>query len=441
MSLAIAIDFGTSNSTAGFLKNGTPRLVELEDNKTAIPSAIFYDTEERRTLFGNEAISCYIDGYEGRLLRSLKSILGSSLIDDSTFIGNKSVKFVDIIGQFIGHLKKQTEISADQCADSVVMGRPVKFVDADAKADIAAQNCLEEIAKKTGFKHVVFQYEPIAAALDYEQSVMREELALIVDIGGGTSDFSVVRVSPESRGKSDRKTDILANTGVHVGGTDLDTRLNLEQVMPLFGYRTKTRPLFSGESILELPPTYFRDLATWHKIVFLYNYKALQGVKDLHYRAERQDLVGRLVKIIKDQEGHRLASDIEKAKILLSEEEIASISLGYVERGLQVSVDRQTFEDNIKQERDKIVLNVRDCLKQSGLSPSQINTVFFTGGSTAIPLIAEACRNEVPEANVIEGNRFGSVGLGLTVDAGIKFGVERSVSFFNKPAHVAPAPR
>ncbi|MHC1713743.1 MAG: Hsp70 family protein [Solidesulfovibrio sp.] len=421
MSAAIAIDFGTSNSAVGYLKNGAPCLVELEDKRMTIPSAVFYDTEENSVLVGNEAISFYVDGCEGRLLRSLKSILGSSLINDSTAIGYKNVKFKDIIGDFILRLKGKAEQALGDSVDSVVMGRPVWFVDADETADALAQAHLEEITKKAGFQNVLFQYEPIAAALDYEQTVKKEELALIVDIGGGTSDFSVVKVSPERRGKTDRKEDVLANTGVHVGGTDLDLKLSLEQVMPLFGYKTRTRSLFPGDAILDLPSTYYRELATWHRIVFLYNNNAMRGVQELHYRAQRQDLVERLVRIVRYQEGHRLAGDVEAAKIILSEKEKASFPLNYVAKGLCASVCRETFEYDIENEKQRIVFQIQECLRQAEVPASKINTLFLTGGSTAIPLISQACRNAVPQALVVEGNRFGSVGMGLTIDAGIKF--------------------
>lgn len=422
MPVAIGIDFGTSNSAVGFFKGGSPYLVELENKRQTIPSAIFYDTEENAVLFGNEAISFYIDGCEGRLLRSLKSILGSSLVNESTEIGYNNIFFKDIIVNFIKYLKSKAEFTVGHAVDSVVMGRPVRFVDSDEQADALAQSHLEEITRKAGFNNVFFQYEPIAAALDYEQAVKKEELALIVDIGGGTSDFSIIRVSPDRRGTIDRKQDILANAGVHIGGTDLDLKLSLEQIMPLFGYRTRTRSLFPGDAVLDLPPTYYRDLATWHKIIFLYNNRALQGVKNIHYHAEKQDLVDRLVRIIQNQEGHRLASDVEAAKILLSEEDVASLSLNYVEKGLQASVTREKFEYDIENEKEMIVSKIHECLKLSGVSSSKIHTLFMTGGSTAIPLIAQACRNTAPAAHVVEGSRFGSVGVGLAIDAAIKFG-------------------
>jgi hypothetical chaperone protein len=171
-----------------------------------------------------------------------------------------------------------------------------------------------------------------------------------------------------------------------------------------------------------LPPTYYRELATWHKIVFLYNNKALQGLKNIHYHAERQDFVGRLVKIIQKQEGHRLASDVENAKIVLSEREVASLPLDYVEKGLNTSVSRKQFETDIETEKDAIVSEITECIKIAGVSSSNIHTLFMTGGSTAIPLIAQACRDVAPSARMVSGSRFGSVGMGLALDAGIKFG-------------------
>jgi hypothetical chaperone protein len=218
MNNAIAIDFGTSNSAVGFLESGAPRLAKLEGDKTTIPSALFFDTGENHILFGREGIRAYVDGCEGRLLRSLKSILGSSLVDESTEIGRKNVRFREIIARFITHLKQKGEAATGRPAECVVMGRPVRFVDDSEADDALAQSHLEAIARSCGFSQVLFQYEPIAAALDYERGVTSEELALIADIGGGTSDFSIVRVSPSRRGKEDRREDILANTGVHVGG-------------------------------------------------------------------------------------------------------------------------------------------------------------------------------------------------------------------------------
>lgn len=418
MSKAIGIDFGTSNSTVGFSEKGRPRLIALESGKLTIPSAIFYDTEEKQTLFGRRAIATYVENCEGRLLRALKSILGSSLIDDTTQVGGRRQSFKAIIGEFLSHLKTTAEQGLGREVDSVVLGRPVCFVDDDPVADLAAQNQLEQAARSVGFTHIQFQYEPIAAALDYEQSVGSEELALIADIGGGTSDFSLVRVSPERRGQVDRKGDILANTGVHVGGTDLDRKLSLSEIMPLLGYQTPQR----ARPELDLPSSFFHDLATWHKIMLLYNNKTHRALQDMRYVAAREDLVDRLIQIVKHHDGHRLAGDVELAKIALSQQEQTSLKLGYVEAGLEIKLHRDRFESATEVEHDKIAKQIRECLVLAKVKASQVNTLFLTGGTTAIPSVLDVCKKAVPHARVVAGDKLGSVGIGLAIDAGIKFG-------------------
>ena len=417
VSQAIGIDFGTSNSTVGFSYKGKPNLIELEEGKSTIPSAIFYDIEENQTLFGRKAISAYINHYEGRLLRSLKSILGSSLIDETTQIGNKRISFKEIIGEFLGHLKTTTEKQLGRTIDSVVLGRPVWFVDGDNQADLAAQKQLENVALSNGFKHIHFQYEPIAAALDYEQLVTSEELALIVDIGGGTSDFSIIKLSPKRRRNPDRKSDILANTGVHIGGNDIDKKLSINEIMPFLGYKTQIK----NKPELLLPNSPFHDLATWHKIIFLYNNKAMSKLNELLVNAACPELVERLIKIVKYRNGHRLAGDVEVAKMALSNQENTKLELNYVESGLETILKRKAFEKAISPEREKIIKQINECLLQANISATQINTLFLTGGSTAIPSILAECQETVPNAKIVKGNQLGSVGTGLAIDASIKF--------------------
>src|SRR6185369_16501097 len=152
-----------------------------------------------RVLFGNEAVTAYIGQTEGRLMRALKSILGSPLIDEETVLGGRKVPLRQVVEIFVRHLKLKAEAFAGREITAVVHGRPVRFVDDDDKADARAQDVLEAIARRAGFRDVAFVYEPIAAAHHYEQTVQSEELALIADIGGGTSDFSVIRIGPDRR--------------------------------------------------------------------------------------------------------------------------------------------------------------------------------------------------------------------------------------------------
>ncbi len=415
------LDFGTSNSTVGVWQNGKPQLAPLEGDKTVLPSAIFFDTEEHLTSFGRFAMSEYIDGAEGRLMRALKSVLGTSLIDDKTRVGNKSLSFQEIIGVFIGHMKQKAEAHVGQSIEHVVLGRPVFFVDNNPEADKKAANTLESIARQQGFKHVQFQYEPVAAALDFEQTVTSEKIALIIDIGGGTSDFSVVRVSPEGRNKADRFDDVLSNTGVHIGGTDFDKKLSLNTVMPELGYGTYLYDEIS-EQDLELPALFYRELATWQKINFLYTTAVFNDVKDIRRTAYEKEKVERLMRILEDRKGHALALEVEGGKIALTESETAKLNLSFAEKGFSLSIERQQLQNAIEADIQSLQHTVTEALQQAGVTSNQIDTVFLTGGSTMIPAVKNTLLNMLPNAETIDGDTFGSIGTGLTLDAKRRFG-------------------
>ncbi|RWB59800.1 Hsp70 family protein [Mesorhizobium sp.] len=410
------IDFGTSNSTVGVIRNGRARLVALEGEQPTLPSAVFFNFEDGHTYFGRRAIADYTDSVEGRLMRSLKSVLGSSLANEKTRIKARLIGFTDIIGFFISHLKKRLEEDAGGPVERVVLGRPVQFVDDDAEADAKAEGELEKAARAQGFKHIAFQFEPIAAALDYEQNVAREELALIVDMGGGTSDFSVVRVSPERARSDDRKGDILANRGIHIGGTDFDRLLSIAHVMPELGYLTRTK-----DHKRNLPASYFIDLATWQRINLVYTAKARSDLRQIRFEAERADLVDRFIHIVEHRYGHAMAGLVERAKIALTDQSSAEVKVSLPGARFSAGITRAGLEETIGADIERVTATVRQTIADAGISASAITAVFLTGGSTAIPLAKRQILSLVPQASVIEGDMFGSVGLGLALDARRKF--------------------
>jgi len=272
---ACGIDFGTSNSTAGWLRPGQPTLLPLEDGKLTLPSVIFFNAEENSVSVGRAGLNQYLEGYEGRLMRALKSLLGSSLMEGRTEVQGRSLTYMELLAQFIAELKRRAEASADRTFDQAVFGRPVFFVDDDTAADRKAEATLESIARASGFREVSFQYEPIAAAYHYERQIHREELVLIADIGGGTSDFSLIRLSPQRARVADRRDDLLANGGVHIGGTNFDQQLSLAGVMPLLGYRSRLK---RG---LEMPSSCYMNLATWHPINQAYTRRTRAELQEL----------------------------------------------------------------------------------------------------------------------------------------------------------------
>ena len=408
---ACGLDFGTSNTTLGLVTGQRPQLVPLEGRHVTIPSAIFFPPGQP-PIVGRAAMAEYVEGTPGRLMRSLKSVLGSSLLEETTPVGRERIKFRDVIGRYLAAVKARAEGETGQEIDTVVHGRPVHFVDGDEAGDTRAEDALREIAGGIGFRHVSFQFEPIAAALDYEQQVTREEVALIADIGGGTSDFSIVRLSPERHAKAERGEDILANDGVRIGGTDFDRRLSLGTVMPLLGLGSAM-----NRGDLDVPNAYFHDLATWSSINRLYNAKTLREIEEVRRDARRPELIERLYTVVEAERGHSLAMEVEGAKIATSDAGQGSIALDWVERGLSAEIDRDDLVTHTDELSRRIAARVDRCLAQAGLTADRIDALFLTGGSTGLPHVRAALTGTVPGARVVDGDTFGSVGTGLTIEA------------------------
>jgi len=412
------MDFGTSNSTFAVAEgNQRARLLPLEGQSVTLPSVIFYSFETDEVFFGRAAMADYVSGGDGRLMRSLKSVLGSSLFSDATRVKRQSLSFAEILGTFIGELRRRAEVALDRPIDQAVLGRPVRFVDDDDAADAEAQRQLEQAARAEGFAHVEFQFEPIAAALDYEQQVSREELGLVIDIGGGTADFSVIRVSPERARAADRRDDILSTAGVHIGGTDFDRLLSLSQVMPLLGYRTET-----ADGKRPLPSAPYYDLATWHRINRLYNPKTMLELRSTLREARHPERVEQLIGIVAERLGHRLASRVEEAKIALTDHSETQFDFATPRGRLETTITAADYAATLEDAVGRIGGTIREALASAEVGPDAIDTLILTGGSTQVPAVARRIRDILPAARAVATDAFGSVGLGLALDARRRFG-------------------
>jgi len=350
------------------------------------------------------------------LMRSMKSLLGSSLMDGHTEVQGRSLPFRTLLTRFIAELKQRAEQSAGREFSSVVLGRPVYFVDGNPEADQLAEDTLADIARSTGFKDIAFQYEPLAAAFDYESRIAREELVLVIDIGGGTSDFTLIRLGPDRAGRADRRDDILANGGVHIGGTDFDKQLSLASAMPLLGLGTQFR---NGKDV---PSTQYGNLSCWHTINIAYSKKAWEHFTFIRSNAVERDKIERLLKLVTERSGHWLAMQVEEAKIALSQLPNTQVDMSRIEAGLAVPVDQAQFADAIGGLVGKVERTVTDILAQAGVAAADVDTLFFTGGSSRVPLLRERLAALVPDAKCQEGDVFGSIGMGLALDAARKFG-------------------
>ena len=424
-----AIDFGTSNSAVAVPDGTTMRLIELEPGFRTMPTAVFYPGEgvgrgranPAPCEFGRAAIAAYVDGIDGRLMRSMKSILGSSLVEQTTDVGGgRGVRFLDIVATYLRHLKKCAEAAAGAPVDRAVVGRPVYFVDDDAERDAQAEAALRSAAASAGFRDVVFQYEPIAAAFDHEQAVTREEKVLVADIGGGTSDFSLVRVGPERKGRVDRKDDLLANHGVHVAGTDFDRRIELTTILPLLGYGGYG-PSVDGAPPREVPSAVYFDLATWHLINTVYNPQRvveLRGMRSFYADAAQHR---RLMTVVTEHHGHDLVARAEAAKIAVAGGGRSRIDLDHVESGLASELDEGEAARALDADLDRIVAAARSTVAQAGLAAGGVDTLYLTGGSTGLDRLSERLRAAFAGARLVRGDRFASVATGLALFAQRRF--------------------
>lgn len=411
-SSACGLDFGTSNSAIGHAAATHPSLIPLQDGRVSIPTAAFFSFEDGSATFGREAVSRYLQRENGRLLRSLKSLLGSSLIYEQTQLGQRRLQFDEIISMFLSYVR-----DAAGRPTSVVMGRPVHFVDDDEGADQSAEDQLRHAAQRAGFRHIEFQLEPIAAALDYERQVGAEELAFVVDVGGGTSDFSIVRVSPDRRGRPDRKSDILACSGVHIGGTDFDRRLEIDAVLPYLGLGAKLH-----HKDMQPPSWWYQDLATWQRINVLYDQKVFADIRRVRREMVEPEKLDRLLEVLEKRNGHALLTAVEDGKIQLSSAPRVTLDLRALAGIEPVAVTRKQFERAIADQIARLDATIRATLQQSNVTSDAIGSVFLTGGSSRLPVLLATLRKVFAEARILEGDAFGSVATGLALDAHTRFG-------------------
>jgi hypothetical chaperone protein len=244
---------------------------------------------------------------------------------------------------------------------------------------------------------------------------------LVADIGGGTSDFSVVRVGPDRRDRADRREDILASHGVHLAGTDFDRRVELARILPALGFRAHG-PARPGRPAREVPSKVYHDLATWHLINTVYRPQRvmeLQAMRDdyadpAHHR--------RLMTVVRERLGHALAGRAEEAKIAVAEGGRIEVDLDDVERDLAVTVDQAHVVEALTHDMGRIATTALETVTLAGVAPEAIRALYFTGGSTGLRALADRLAAAFPQARPVHGDRFASVATGLGIEARRQFG-------------------
>ena len=407
----LAIDFGTSNSAAAILDAGRPRRLAIEAGSDTVPTAVFFPADRGAMRIGAVATGALIAGEEGRYMRALKSVLGTALFHDPRLIGGKRRTLADIVTAFLTEVRTRAETAAGVRFSHALSGRPVHFHSSDPERDAKAQSDLRGCYLAAGFQTVDFMFEPEAAALASHGLGKPGELGLIVDIGGGTSDYSVF----QSQGDRVR---ILASHGIRLGGTDFDHAISVAHVMPLLGLGGELRREI-GPGLLPVPKGLFLDLATWAKIPFLYTRETQSAIAEMVKRAVDPQGLQRFATVLRDELGHDLAFAVEGGKIAAnSGSDSARIAMDKIEPGLGAAITPASLDAALARHHDTLCEAARETCRLAGITPDQVGTVILVGGSSLMGMVVAATRSVCPDARLQHSDPFTAVVDGLALASG-----------------------
>ncbi|BBG59700.1 molecular chaperone [Providencia rustigianii] len=439
----IGFDYGTSNCSVAMMKEGNPQLLPLEGNHFYIPSTLCAPTREsvsehlfrhlnispsdqigqqilRRSIafnqeegielvpedivFGQAALELYLrDPRDVYYVKSPKSFLGASGLHET-----QVSFFEDLVCAMMANIKRTAEATTQQEILDTVIGRPINFHGRGGElANQQAEAILMKAAKRAGFKNIEFQFEPVAAGLEYEATLSQDQVILVVDIGGGTTDCSLIQMGPSYRGSHDRTQSLLAHSGQRVGGNDLDIFIALKQLMQLFGMESQY------QSGIKMPLLQF-----WNPIAInnveaqkeFYSRPNLTALTRLQQDAAEPALIARLLEVYHQTLGYRIVRKAEEAKIALSDDLNYLAQIPLAKELLETNISREKMVESIESPKSKMIELVKEAVIQGGVQP---DAIFVTGGSARSPILHQAIQQQLPNIPIVRGDDFGSVTAGL----------------------------
>ncbi|WP_420346039.1 Hsp70 family protein [Pelagibius sp.] len=406
----LAIDFGTSNSAAAVMREGAVHRIPIEGRDETLPTAVFFPAGQAPMRIGMAATEALTSGEEGRYLRALKSVLGLPLAHEERLIGGRRRSVVEIIAAFLRELRQRAETATGQRFRYALSGRPVHFHSSDPRKDRQAEQDLHACYLAAGFDAVTFLAEPEAAALASRTLRRTGDIGVVVDIGGGTSDFSVFRTTQSG-------PVILASHGIRLGGTDFDQAIALSHCMPLLGLGGELRSE-TGPGLLPVPSAPYVDLATWAKIPFLYNAETRRRVAQMRRLAVDPTGIARLASVLELELGHELGFAVERGKIAANEgQDSAVIEMGFVEAGLTAPLARNALVAALADREAEIAEAVSETLVLAGVDRRAVRRVVLVGGSSLMALVSRAVLAVCPSAEMRRAGAFTAVVDGLAFAA------------------------
>ena len=422
MQRSVGIDFGTTNSTiavTGQNRNIITAKFQFGDELTETFRSVLYfeqirtgDRKHLSALAGPKAILQYLRSEQkGRLIQSLKSYLASRLLTSTTVLGRPYL-LEDLIAFLIRSLREEAEATLGRLGGTAVVGRPVRFLSAESKEDDDwAVTRLRKALLTAGFDNVVFEYEPVGAAYYYEMRLDHDELVLVADFGGGTSDFSLLRVGPTYR-KSKNQRKILGTEGVALAGDAFDARFIRHVVSPLLGRESYYK---SMENLYQPPAWIYAKLERWHHLSFLKSKETMDILRSIRAQSLDAGKIDSLIQLIQEDLGFYLHSAVQRTKLELSSRETTIFSFQVPGISISQLVTRRQFENWIEEELHSIANCVDRLLTRVGVASAEVDRVFLTGGSSFVPAVRKIFEARFGAGRLVVGGEFTSVAMGLAL--------------------------
>jgi hypothetical chaperone protein len=427
--MQVGLDFGTTNSSVTRLADNSVEVARFSTGSgfsESFRSLLYLERlrESGRSAIkswsGPDGIARYLEAEEkGRLIQSLKSFLSSRSLHTTEIFGRR-FHLEELIAKILRDIRVKAEEQFGGSIRRAVVGRPVHFVGADdIEDDQYALTRLETALRKAGFEQISFEYEPVAAAYHYESSLDHDELILIGDFGGGTSDFSLLRVGPSERGRITGQRLVLASEGLPLAGDAFDARIVRRLVSPVLGAGTLLR---SSGKLLPVPSWVYFKLERWHHLSFLQSRETLTMLQSVRTQALEPVKIAALLHLVKNDLGYQLHRAVQRVKVTLSSEPRALFRFGDGEVEFEAPVERREFEDWIAPELADIDGKISALIAKTGIDAKDIDRVFLTGGSSFVPAVRRIFEMRFGEQKIRAGDEFTSVARGLALCAASRGG-------------------
>lgn len=425
MSRTVGLDFGTTNSAiAVATADGVAQLATFSSDGQLSPTfrSILYffhpkddEARGRRVVAGPAALHAYRDAEpRGRFIQSMKSFLASRLFDQ-TALFSRTYRLEELIAIVVHNLRLAAEAQFGDLGSEIVVGRPVRFASAiDQHDEALALDRLRQAVQLGGFANVSFEFEPVAAAAHYETRLDHDELVLIADFGGGTSDFSLLQLGPSMRHEADGHRRILGTAGVAIGGNDFDSRFVRHLVAPALGYGASYR---SFGKLLPMPRELYAELERWDKLSFLNTRQTLTMLRELRAQALEPEKIDGLLHIIEHDLGYQLSKAVEDSKLALSERQADTFVFDEPPVSIVANVTREVFETWIDYAIHELSTCIDDLLAQCQVLPGDIDSIFMTGGTSFVPAVRRLFAAKFAPDRLRSGDELTSVARGLALGA------------------------